>query len=163
VADDVGTIGNSEDPVQNPEQDPQKQAAQWNDYWVKEIAAGKRWLRDFHSQGTRVEDRYLGVKNSGSGANDEGGTSSFNIFWSNIQVILSAIFSRPPKPEINRSHLDPNDDVARVAATILRRIFEAQFMLPDTSHVATSGLKRLCPGSVCSRPRSSVGSLPHGY
>ncbi len=133
---DGGTIGNAEELGENPQarQDPAAIAAQWSDYWTKEIAASKRWLRDFHSVGSRVEDRYLGVKNSGTvGSVDDGSGNNFNIFWSNIQVILSAIFSRPPKPEINRSHLDPNDDVARVAATILRRIFESQFMLPDTS------------------------------
>lgn len=133
---DAGTIGDSEEPGQDPQrpQDPASVLAQWNDYWVKELASSKRWLRDFQGTGNKVEDRYLGLKSSGTmGSVDDGGTANFNIFWSNIQVILSAIFSRPPKPEINRSHLDPNDDVARVAATILRRIFEAQFMLPDTS------------------------------
>jgi hypothetical protein len=133
---ETGSIGSSEEPGSDP-QKPQDEAsvrAQWNDYWVKELAAAKRWMRDFHALGNRIEDRYLGLKNSGSmGSADDGGSANFNVFWSNIQVILSAIFARPPKPEINRAHLDPADDVARVAATILRRIFEAQFTLPDTS------------------------------
>ena len=112
-------------------QDPGTVNAQWAAYWSKELEAAKKWVNEFHEAGNKVEDRYLGMK-SGMSASDDG-SLNFNVFWSNIQVTLAAIFARPPKPEINRSHLDPNDDVARVASTILKRIFEAQFALPDTS------------------------------
>ena len=108
-----------------------KEDVAWGQYWGRDLVASKKWMEKFWEQGTKIEKRYLG-KTTQTNTLEEA-TAAFNVFWSNTQVILSAIFSRQPKPEINRSNLDPNDDAARVAATIMKRIFEAQFRLPDTS------------------------------
>ena len=109
-----------------------KFAGEWASYWEKEVKAAKRWMREFHETGNTIYSRYTG-NNDDVQRSDQDGRTRFNIFWSNIQVVLAAVFSRAPRAEVDRAHLDPNDDVARVAATILQRIFEAQFKLPDTS------------------------------
>jgi hypothetical protein len=45
-----------------------------------------------------------------------------NLFWSNVQVILSAIYGKLPKADVDRKFKDFDDDVARVAGIIMQRI-----------------------------------------
>lgn len=120
---DTGKLGENLD---------EKYSSEWAKYWDKEIKAAEKWMRDFHDTGATIYSRYIGSQSDDQSPDIESRTK-FNIFWSNVQVILAAIFARPPQAEVDRAHMDPNDDVARVAATILQRIFEEQFKLPDTS------------------------------
>jgi hypothetical protein len=48
-----------------------------------------------------------------------------NLFWSNVQVVLSAIYGRLPTAEVNRKFKDFDDDVARVAGVMMQRILNA--------------------------------------
>lgn len=110
----------------------QKYSREWATYWEKELHASKEWMREYHETGATIYSRYVGSQEDSQSSSTESRTR-FNIFWSNVQVVLAAVFSRPPKPEVDRAHMDPDDDVARVAATILQRVFEEQFKLPDTT------------------------------
>lgn len=90
--------------------------------WQVELSASKRWMEKFSRSARRCEAAYLGKF-----ANDEtrsmheyGG--KVNLFWSNVQVILSAIYGRLPKAEVDRKFKDFDDDVARVAGIIMQRI-----------------------------------------
>ena len=41
-----------------------------------------------------------------------------------MQTVLAAMYGQIPKVDVDRANLDPGDDVARVAALILERIFQ---------------------------------------
>lgn len=89
---------------------------------------GKKWLdmisayeRDFKKWEARVENiikRYRDFDFAQDGRNSM--TASFNILWSNIQVLMPATFARLPKPDVSRRFRD-NDPVGRVAALLLER------------------------------------------
>lgn len=99
-----------------------KKPTDWAEYWGKEIAAAKKWTRKWHTSGRRIENHYLAQDQS---ATDEvEGEARFNIFWSNVQVLLGALYAKLPRPEVDRTHLDASDDAARVAGIILERIFD---------------------------------------
>jgi hypothetical protein len=52
--------------------------------------------------------------------------NSFNVLWSNIQVLLPALFSRVPEPEVERIHKD-SDPVGQLAAEIAERCVSYSF------------------------------------
>jgi len=47
----------------------------------------------------------------------------FNILWSNVQILVPAVFARLPQPDVSRRHKD-NDPVGRVASLLLERALE---------------------------------------
>ena len=90
--------------------------------WQVELSASKRWMEKFTRSAKRCEAAYLGKF-----ANDESRSvyeygGKVNLFWSNVQVILSAIYGRLPKADVDRKFKDFDDDVARVAGIIMQRI-----------------------------------------
>jgi hypothetical protein len=55
----------------------------------------------------------------------------FNILWSNVQILVPAVFARLPQPDVSRRHKD-NDPVGRVASVILERALEYEIaQYPD--------------------------------
>lgn len=94
------------------------------EYWAKEIAAAKKWLQKWHTRAKTIERKYLLADQSAGGDNNVREPSRFPLFWSNVQTSISAMYGQIPKVDVDRSNLDPGDDVARVAAVILERIFQ---------------------------------------
>lgn len=92
-------------------------SAQLATKWQAELAASKKWLSKFTRNARVCERAYLDERDSFSGEE-----SRVNLFWSNVQVILSAIYGKMPQAEVDRKFKDFDDDVARVAAEILERI-----------------------------------------
>jgi hypothetical protein len=91
--------------------------------WQRELDASKKWLEKFTRTGRQCERAYIddGARgDSASRANDYDG--KVNLFWSNVQVILSAIYGRMPKAEVDRKFGDFDDDVSRVAGIIMERV-----------------------------------------
>lgn len=92
--------------------------------WQVELSASKRWMAKFTRSARACERAYMG----GGDADDmlvPTGTSSegkVNLFWSNVQVVLSAIYGKLPKADVDRKFKDFDDDVARVAGIIMQRI-----------------------------------------
>jgi hypothetical protein len=64
----------------------------------------------------RYRDERKDVEMPGSNA------SRINLFWSNVQVLKSTLYTRPPKVDVSRLFKDYTDDVARVAGIILERL-----------------------------------------
>lgn len=108
----------------------QKSPDEWATYWGKELNASKKWMLKFQTTGEKVENQYLSQVGD---VLDNAASARFNIFWSNVQVILSAIYSKLPSPEVQRTHNDAQDDIARVAANILKRIFDFELKNLDES------------------------------
>jgi len=84
--------------------------------WEKEIDYAERELKKFHKRAQTTTKRFLDERDT---ANSD--AKWFNIFYANTQILESALYSRLPKPDVSRRFKDYDDDVGRVAATILQR------------------------------------------
>ncbi|GAB3773774.1 hypothetical protein GCM10028796_46850 [Ramlibacter monticola] len=91
--------------------------------WATELNASKKWMDRFTRNARRCEQAYLSQGDdafSTSMAGDYNGKT--NLFWSNVQVVLSAIYGRLPKATVERRFKDHMDDVSRVASLMMQRI-----------------------------------------
>jgi hypothetical protein len=113
-------------PVKDDEGPPQvdesgqlsrEESARLAEKWQAELTASKKWLAKFTRNARVCEKAYLDERDS-----MDGGESRVNLFWSNVQVILSAIYGKLPQADVDRKFKDFDDDIARVAAEILQRI-----------------------------------------
>jgi hypothetical protein len=98
--------------------------------WQEEVAAARKWMQPFWKSARKCEQKYLDERD---GENQS--QARVNLFWSNTQVLLSAIYGKMPKADVGRRFNDFDDDVARVAGTIMERILNADMERPydDTS------------------------------
>ena len=90
--------------------------------WNTEITASEQELTKFHEDATRITHRYLDKREDWG--KDQ---SRVNLFWSTTKVLLSMLYARPPKADVSRTYQDYEDDVARVAGTILQRLLNRGF------------------------------------
>ena len=90
--------------------------------WQTEIQSSQQELLKFHQDASRITQRFLDKRDAY--AKDE---SKVNLFWSTTQVLLSMLYARPPKADVARSFQDYDDDVARVAGTMLQRLLNRAF------------------------------------
>lgn len=98
-----------------------KDAVKWQKHWEKELKAFQKRSEKFLRQGNIVVNRYLDEETKVvSGENDY----RLNFFHTNITTLQSMLYGSIPKMEVKREHADPDDDVARVASTMLLRILE---------------------------------------
>jgi hypothetical protein len=85
--------------------------------WLAAVASYDKEFKTWETRVKKIVERYADEKRK------EGGTSRFNILWSNVQTIMPAVFARLPKPDVSRRFKD-NDPVGRVAALLLERALE---------------------------------------
>lgn len=85
--------------------------------WGKEIEAAEKELKEFHEASRQVVRQYLDKRDA-----FENEQSKINVFWSNTQVLKATLYAKPPKVDVSRTHRDEDDDVARVAGTMLERM-----------------------------------------
>jgi len=90
--------------------------------WGTEIEASLQECMKFQEDATRITHRYLD-KRDVYGKEE----SRVNLFWSTMKVLMSMLYARPPKASVARTFLDFDDDVARVAGTILQRLLNRSF------------------------------------
>ena len=89
-------------------------------WWANEIQVQDKELEDkWRRSADKIVDRYLDDRREDQVYADR---RKYNIFWANVQILMSALYATPPAPEVKRQHLDAKDDVARTAALILQRI-----------------------------------------
>ena len=116
-----------------------KQSAQ---PWHDELSRYKEVFKKWTERGEKVVKRYRDERKD-----VEATDARFNIFWSNVQTLKPAIYARPPNPEISRRFEDQND-VARVASTILERVLAYEITQYPDFHATISNVvdDRLLPG-----------------
>lgn len=90
--------------------------------WGTEIEASQQELMKFQQEARKITQRYLDKRDAYG--KDE---SKVNLFWSTMKVLLSMLYARPPKADVSRTFQDYEDDVARVAGTMLQRILNRGF------------------------------------
>ena len=113
--------------------------------WLTEIELAESDCKTWRSRSAKTIKRYLDERSPDgtTGALDVGGFNTlgqvhFNILWANVQVLQPALYSRPPRPEVDRRYHDA-DPIGRVASIILERALE--FSNEDDKLDATA---RLC-------------------
>lgn len=123
-----------EQEAETPEQKQDKEQAgktrdpiKLAEFWGKEITSAEKWLNKFKENGKKIEKIYLSTDPTGAGINsrNSGGTTHFNLFWSNVQVVLAATYASLPMVDVSRKYKDYEDDVARVAGIMLQRILNS--------------------------------------
>lgn len=115
--------------------------------WVTEIQYAEKELYKFHERGRKVVRRFLDERDA-----MESAEKKFNIFYSNVNILKSALYSRTPRPDVSRKWKDYQDDVARVAGVMLQRSISADLDDPNDefdSIMQQSVEDRLVPGMAC--------------
>jgi hypothetical protein len=84
--------------------------------WDEEIKQAELELKDFHNRGRKVNRRFLDERDMLDSSN-----KWFNIYYANTNIMESALYAQLPKPSVSRRFKDYDDDVARVAGTIIQR------------------------------------------
>ncbi len=92
-----------------------KLASHWLDQLaqIKDSTANRQWV----DRGDQIEKRYRDERNR---SGDDKGVRRYNALWSNIQILLPALFGKVPVPICERRFRD-KDPVGRGAAQILER------------------------------------------
>jgi hypothetical protein len=112
--------------------------------YQREIEASRKELEKFHSKGRQAYKRYRDDR-EGSATD----ANWMNLWWSDTNVLKSAIYARHPKADVSRRHKDPGDDVGRVAGEMLERILNLE-LDSQTSDIHTALRQavedRLVPG-----------------
>lgn len=112
--------------------------------WKASVKAAEKDYEDFLKRGDRISKRY---RQANDKDNPIQSGSKFNLFWSNIQTLAPATYSRRPKVDVTRRFAD-QDPVARVASLILERglQYEIDCGLEFHSTMKSVVLDRLLPG-----------------
>jgi hypothetical protein len=131
-------------------------------YWLRELNASEKLLRDFRKLGGKIVRKFTGSARKGTDISESGSRSGgfrLNLFHSNVITLQSMLYGNLPKVDVSRRHDDPSDDTGRVAALILQRLLNND--VQDNGKEYTSVLRavlqdRLLPGLGCARIRYEV-------
>lgn len=105
----------------------------------------------WHESSKKIIKRYKDERGSRTQAN------RYNILWSNVQTLLPSLFSKNPKPNVERRFLS-DDPLGSVASQILERCIEYFVDTHDFYHLMRQvTLDRLLPG----RGTAWVRYVPH--
>lgn len=102
-----------QDPVLAQYQNENEQAK-----WLDELTAARKERQKFDRVAAETIKRY-GDENSGEASHS---ISRYNLFASNTDMKLAALYAQTPVPSVKRRFDDANDDVARVAGYIVQRL-----------------------------------------
>lgn len=113
------------------------------DRWKIELEAATKRQKEFFKTGGKVVERYLDERGSGSGTSAPATENSFrlNLFYQNVYTQLAMLYGRVPQTDVTRKFADSDDDKARVASEMLRRMLDSAI---DTPGNGDSDLFRSC-------------------
>ena len=122
----VGTLESRKDFEDNPE-------GQYR-YWLSELDASEKMLREWKDMGTRIVHRFLGgaQRYRDSKVPDErGGLFQLNVFHTNVVTLQSILYGNLPKVRVDRRR------------TIERRLAAAGLVIPRGGQSPAAKHKRL--------------------
>ena len=75
-------------------------------HWKTQIELCDKETRRFHQRGKRISEKYRDDRGSASDGDrpDGGNKRSMNLFWSNVQTLKPAIYSKTPVPICERRY-----------------------------------------------------------
>lgn len=116
--------------------------------WKREIQLAKKHFAAWEARGDKVVSRYRDDRNDGGEETITLGNAQrrFNILWSNVQTLMPAMYSRPPKVQVSRRFNDA-DPVARCASIMIERAVDVELEKYDIGAVVRPAVEdRLLPG-----------------
>ena len=84
--------------------------------WQQALETAKKSQEQFEMRGDKIVKRYKNEKSEKSGI-------SYNILWSNVRILLPAVYGKKPKAQAERRNKD-KDPIARASATMLERCLQ---------------------------------------
>lgn len=111
--------------------------------WTKRIEKAEKYMNNAVEHGRRVYRRYEDDRESSVTG------QRVNFFYSNVNILKESLFNSLPKPDVSRVHRgDFQDDVARVAATVVSRglTYEMQCAKDFKEAIESAIFDRLVPG-----------------
>jgi hypothetical protein len=94
--------------------------------WDAEIRAAEKALAKYHDSARKVVQRYIDERDA-----INSNQKWFNIFNTNVGILESSLYANIPTVDVSRKFTDMDDDVARVAGTILQRCIQQDMSEPD--------------------------------
>lgn len=88
--------------------------------YLAHISSYERAFKKWESRTKKIGERYRDDAKDHTYGNEQ---ARYNIFWSNVQTLVPATFSRLPQPDVSRRFRD-SDPVGRVASLILERALD---------------------------------------
>jgi hypothetical protein len=92
----------------------------WAKRWNVELTNSRKCLEKWHEQGVKINKRFRDERES-----KQDGDTRWNLFTSTVQTMMATLYGQTPKVSVTRRFSDSEDDVARVAATMLERILNS--------------------------------------
>lgn len=119
----------------------------WSEFartWLAQMEDSEKRRKDFIRRGRRITKRYRSAQDRNDAAR---AGSKFNIFWSNVQTLAPATYSRRPKVQVSRRFRDA-DPIGRLASQILERALQYEVDCGLNFHHTMQRvvLDRLLPG-----------------
>jgi hypothetical protein len=99
-------------------------------YWVGQLAAYDDEFKPWKDRCRKIIRRYRDERSESSTGNPVGG-DRFNALWSNVQVLMPAIYSQSPQPVVERRYR-AKDPLARISSMTLERACEVQMEIGHT-------------------------------
>jgi hypothetical protein len=109
--------------------------------WLAEIKAAEKNLDKWHDQARRIVKRFLDRRDDAQESQNK-----LNLFTTNTNILIATLYARFPKPLVTREFEDQDDDVARVAATMMERMLKIQPRDDVDSAMRSIVQDRLVPG-----------------
>lgn len=134
----------------------EKSPAEMHQYWQKELEACHQRQKKYRKIGNRVVERFLDEGNRAGNSQ-----KSLNLFHKNTKTVMDMMYGQVPTIDVSREHHDPDDDVARVAGLMYKRILESDVSASgdDFSTAIKCALQdRLLPGIGAARVRYTFES-----
>ncbi|HZH02634.1 MAG TPA: hypothetical protein VEY30_02550, partial [Myxococcaceae bacterium] len=126
----------------------------WARRWAVELAAARKELEGWHTQGNKIIKRFTDDRELRSK-----GDTRWNLFTANVQTQRAIMYGQTPRVTVARRHADANDDVARVAAEILERLLNSDIERGSDSYATALSYAlsdRLLPGMGNAKVRYSA-------
>lgn len=106
----------SEDAFEQSPVQAQYQTDDEQERWLKDLEASRKERKTFNDTAVKAIKRYRDDRDDAFKD-----AKLYNIYFSNTEIKLSALYARTPKADIKRRFDDTQDDVARVAGILLQR------------------------------------------
>ena len=88
--------------------------------WMTELIAAEKETDKWRRAARKVVKEFRAERMEVSGV-DPSMERRYNLFPANIQILSTALLNQSPQPTVNREFKDPQDDVGRVACSIIER------------------------------------------
>ena len=134
--------------------------AGWQKRWQVEMDAAEKATEAWRREGMEAVHRYRAEEQKKT----ERPPRRWNLFYANVETQGSLLFGRVPLVEASRRHGDPEDDVARVASTILTRLLntDEDRTGPFSFPLSQALQDRLLPGHATVRVQKS-GDIEYAH